>query len=215
MCEMIHQVTNTKTTDSHRHWLYKIGGVAALATGMLLLMGMISLILSVLQTSNTNGWLLLFQNNWLVKIFLLHAEISDFHADLQGLAILDIVILLMLSVICLTLSTIFTKAGRVWSFLAFALSLIAILLFVVTQVAGRSTVMLAVLINSFVVLRDKSFSKVTAYTGILASVFLFVGDLTVGNHSNVVTIFFGVGYILLTAWFFLIARILFRLDWVS
>lgn len=153
-------------------------------------------------------------DNWLVKIFILHAEFSNVHADLYGLSVLDIVVLLLVSVICLSLSTIFRKAGKVWSLIAFALSLIAILLFVVTQNAGRSTVMLAVLINSVVMLRDKSFRKVTAYTGILASVFLFVGDLTVGFHSNLITIFFGVGYLLLSVWFFLIAQILFRVDQV-
>jgi hypothetical protein len=72
--------------------------------------------------------------------------------------------------------------------------------------------MLAVLINSFVMLRDKTFSKVTIYTGILASVFLFVGDLSVGVHSNIITTLFGVGYVLLTTWFFLIAQSLFRLG---
>lgn len=84
-----------------------------------------------------------------------------------------------------------------------------------TQIAGRSTVMLAVLINSFVMFRDKTFSKATLSVGILASVLLFVGDLTVGIHSNIITILFGVGYVLLTTWFFLIAQSLLRLGRVS
>jgi hypothetical protein len=215
MCEMTYQVASTKAIYFRWNWLHKIGGVAALTTGMLLLIGMVSLIFSILQNSITNGWLLLFQNNWLVKIFILHAEFSNIHAALHGLNILDIVIMLLVSVICLSLSTTFKNASKVWSLVAFALSLIAIILFVVTQEAGRSTVMLAVLINSIVMLRDKSFSKVIASTGILASVFLFIGDLTVGIHSGLITIFFGMGYMLLTAWFFLIAQNLFRLDQVS
>jgi hypothetical protein len=99
--------------------------------------------------------------------------------------------------------------------IAFALSLIAIILFVMTQIAGRSTVMLAALINSFVMLRDKIFSKATIYVGIFASVFLFVGDLTVGIHSNIITILFGCGYVLLIMWFFLIAPGLLRVGRVS
>jgi hypothetical protein len=215
MGEMTHQVTSTETIDSRWSWLYKIGGVAALITGMLLLIGMISLIASALQPSTTNGWLLLFQNNWLVKIFILHAEFSGIHTDLHGRNLLDIIILLLVSIICLSLSTAFRKASKIWPIVAFALSLIAIILFVTTQIAGRSTVMLAVLINSFVMLRDKTFSKVTIYTGILASVFLFVGDLSVGVHSNIITTLFGVGYVLLTTWFFMIAQSLFRLGRVS
>lgn len=209
------QVTRAETIDSRRSWLCKIGGVAALITGMLLLIGMVSLIATVLQPGAANGWLLLFQNNWLVKIFILHAGFSGIHADLHGLNLLDIVILLLVGIICLSLSTAFRNASRVWSIIAFVLSLIAITLFVTTQIAGRSTVMLAVLINSFVMLRDKTFGKVTPYTGIPAGVFLFAGDLTVGIHSNTITILFGVGYVLLITWFFLTATSLFRLGRAS
>ena len=215
MNEVINQVSNVKTVDSHWGWLYKIGGVAAFITGILLLVGVMSLIASLLQLGSMNGWFSLSQNNWLVKIFILHAEFRDIHADLQGLNVLDIVILLFVSIVCFSLSTSFKHAGKVWSLIAFVLSVIAILLFVITQIAGRSTVMFAVLINSVVMLRDKTFSKVTIYTGILASIFLFVGDLTVGIHSNIITVLFSVGYLLLTIWFFLIAKHLFRLGQVS
>lgn len=209
---MIQQVLGTKTVESRWSWLHKTGGVAALVTGSLLLLGMASLIVSLLQPDTTNSPLLLFQKNWLVKIFILHAEFSGIQADLHGLNLLDVVILSLVSIICLSLSTAFKNAGKTWSIIALALSLVAIILFVVTQIAGRSTVMLAVLINSFVMLIGKTFNKVIIYMGILASVFLFVGDLTVGIHSNIITTLFGVGYPLLTIWFFLIAQSLFRLG---
>jgi len=212
---MTHQVTGSETRNSRWGWLRKIGRVSALTTGTLLLIGMISLIVSVLQPRTTNGWLSLLGNNWLVKIFILHAEFSDVHADLHGLNLLDIFILLLVSVICFSISTIFRNARKVWSLIAFVLSVIAIILFLATQIAGRSTVMLAVLIISFVMLRDKTFSKVTIYAGILASVFLFVGDLTVGIHSDIITILFCIGYVLLITWFFLIAQNLFRLGHMS
>lgn len=61
---MMQQVISTETIDSRWSWLYKIGGVAALITALFLLLGMTSLIASLLQPSTTNGWLLLFQNNW-------------------------------------------------------------------------------------------------------------------------------------------------------
>jgi len=207
---MTHQSTSNETRNPRWGWLRKIGGVSALITGTLLLTGMISLIASVLQLRITNGWLSLFENNWLVKIFILHAGFNDFHADLYGLNLLDISILLLVSVICLSISTILRNTRKVWSLIAFALSLMAIILFLVTQIAGRCTVMLAVLIISFVMLRDRTFSKATIYAGILAGVFLFTGDLTVGVHSNIITTLFSIGYVLLIIWFFLIAQTLFR-----
>jgi hypothetical protein len=215
MIEMTHQVTSSETRNSRWGWLCKIGGVSALIIGTLLLIGLMSLITSGLLHRTTIGWLSLLGNNWLVKIFILHTEFIDIYADLHGLNLLDIIILLLVSVICLSISTIFRNARKVWSLIAFALSVIAIIIFLASQIAGRSTVMLAVLIISFVMLGDITFSKVTIYMGILASVFLFVGDLTVGVHSNIITALFIIGYVLLITWFFLIAQSLFRLGHVS
>jgi hypothetical protein len=104
------------------------------------------------------------------------------------------------------LSNALKKVNKIWPLIAFALSVITIILFIVTQEAGRSTVMLSVMIFSFVMLRNRTYSKVTIFAGIIASVLLFVGDLTVGVHSNIITILFGIGYVLLTIWFLLITR---------
>ncbi len=209
---MMNKVTSSETRNDRWGCLRKIGAVSALISGILLFVGMISQIASVLRSETASGWLSLIPNNWLVKIFILHAGFSDVHADLHGLNLLDIFILSLVSVICFSISTIFRNTRRVWSLVAFALSVIAIILFLATQNAGRSTVMLTVLIISFVMLRDKTFSNVIVYTGIPASVFLFVGDLTVGIHSDIITTLFSIGYVLLITWFFLIARGLFRLG---
>ena len=210
---MTDQDTSTKTVDSCWSWLYKVSGTAALIAGMLLLIGMISLIASVLQASPINGRLSLFQNNWLIVIFKLHAEFSGIHADLlHGLNLLDIIFLALVGFISFSLSTVFRKASKTWLLIAFALSLTGIILFITTQTAGRSTVMLVVLIISFVMLSNEIFKKVTIYAGILAGIFLFVGDLSVGIHSNIITILFGVGYLLLITWFFLIAQSLYWLG---
>jgi len=210
----MNRFTSTKTPDSRWSWLYKVGGAAALLAGMLLLIGMISLIISALQPGTTSGWL--FRDNWLIVIFKLHAEFSGIQPGLlHGLNLLDVMILALVGLVSLSLSTAFRKAGKTWSLIAFALSMIGIVLFIGTQIAGRSTVMLAVLIISFVMLRNETFSRLAIYSGILGSVFLFVGDLSVGVHSNLITFLFGVGYVLLITWFFLIAQSLIRLGRVS
>lgn len=215
MSEMTSQAASIQALASRWSWLWKIGEVVALITGTLLLIGVIGLIITILQPSLENGWLSILQNNWLIKIFTLHADFRGAHADLYGLNYLDVVLLLLVSIIFLSLSTTFRNTRKVLSLVAFALSVIAIILFLATRIAGRSTVMLAVLINSLVMLRDKTFPKAIIYLGILASVLLFVGDLTVGIHSNIITILFGIGYVLLTIWFFLIAQTLFRLAHMS
>jgi len=213
---MMNQVTNTETADSRLSWIYKISGVAALITGILFLIAMIGLITEVLQPSITNGWLSPFENNWLIVIFKLHAGSLDIHDDpLHGLNLIDIAILALVGTLCFGLRAALGKASKIWSSVAFALSLITIILFIATHIAGRSTVMLSVLIFSFVMLRNNIFGKATIYAGILAGIFLFVGDLTVGVHSNIITILFSIGYVLLITWFFLIAQSLFRLGGTS
>lgn len=209
---MANQVMEAQAAESNWSWLRKTGGASALMAGMLLLTGMISLSVSVLLPGIANGWLSRFQNNWLIVIFKLHAEFSAVDVNLHSLNLLDVVILALVSILCLSLSTVFRKASRAWSLVAFALSLAAIILYIATQNAGRSTVMLVALIISVAMLGNRMFSKIMIYTGILASLFLFAGDLTVGIRSNIITILFGVGYVLLIVWFFLIALTLFRLG---
>lgn len=192
-------------------WISRIGGASAFIAATLLLLGMIRATISALHPVSSHGWFLLLPDNWLVLIFKLHAGFSGVNSGLlRGLSLLDIGMLACVGIICLCLSISFTKAGKIWTLVAFALSIAAIILFIVTQNAGRSTVMLAVLIVSIVMLKNKFVSNVTAYAGICASIFLFVGDLTVGIHSNIITVMFGVGYLLLTVWLFLIAGRLFR-----
>jgi len=209
---MTGQAVNTNPEPSRWGWLYKISAAAAVIAGTLLLIGLAGLIASTLQTGAKNGWPLL-ENNWLVLIFKLHAEFSDVQAEmLHRLNLLDMVFLVILGLIGLSLSTVFSKARRVWLWVASALSLVGILLFIATQTAGRSTVMLVVFILSLVMLGNELFSKAIIYSGILASILLLVGDVTVGIHSSVITVLFGVGYVLLISWFFLVAQVFFRLG---
>ncbi len=171
------------------------------------MIALISLIAAVLLPGATSGWLSGFENNWLVVIFKLHAGWLDIRDDpLHGLNLIDIAVLALVGTICFGLYTALRDASKIWSLIAFALSLMTIVLYIATQLAGRSTVMLSVLIFSFVMLRNKIFNTATIYAGIFAGVFLFTGDLSVGIHSDLITILFGIGYVLLAIWFFLVGQ---------
>jgi len=190
-----------------------LSGATTLTVGILFIISAISFIISGILAETNSGWYSTLQNNWLIIIFKLHAGLINVQDNpLHGLNLLDIMILVLFSITCLGLYINLRKYSKIWSLISLTLSLITIILFLKTQIAGRSTVMLSVLIFSIVMIRYKIYSKVTIYMGIPASVFLFAGDLTVGIHSNFITIFFGIGYILLTLWFFLIARTLLGLG---
>lgn len=189
-----------------RNNLYKVGRAIALILGILFVISAISFIISTNWIDSKGSWFSLFQSNWLIVIFKLHSGLINIQDNpLLGLNILDLIILVLFCLMSFGLYNVLKKANNVWPLIAFALSVITIILFIVTQIAGRSTVMLSVLIFSLVMLKNKTFNKATIYMGILASVFLFAGDLTVGIQSNIITGLFGIGYILLTIWFFLIA----------
>ena len=190
--------------------VYLLCGVTTLLLGILFIVPAIRFIIPTIFAGTNSGWFTALQNNWLIIIFKLHAGLINIQDDpLRGFNLLDIIILVAFSITCIGLYFNLRKSSRIWSLVAFAFMWIAIILFAITQIAGRSTVMLSVLIFSLIMIKDKNYSKVTIYTGIIASVFLFAGDLTVDIHSNFITILFSIGYVLLTLWFFLISRTLF------
>jgi hypothetical protein len=64
-------------------------------------------------------------------------------------------------------------------------------------------------------LRSNTFSKLTAYMGIVASVLLFfAGDIAtaVFSSSGVVALFIAIGYMLWMVWFLLVSQKLYQLG---
>lgn len=205
---MTQQVADPKAKELHSNWLYRVSAVAALIVGGFLSAALIELTVTVHQPAITSGWPSLLQDNWLILIFKLHAGFDGVRSDvLHGLNLLDVVILALVGAMCFGLYAALRDTSKIWISIASALPFIGLILFSVTKIAGRSSVMGAALIISLVMLRNNIFNKVTAYVGILASVLLLAGDFSVGiPHSTMIAALFGIGYVLLTAWFFLVGR---------
>jgi len=210
----MNQVIDDETADSRWKSLYKVGGAAALILGVLFLIAIISLIITSLQPGTKNGWFMLFQNNWLVVFFKLNAGFSMVQADLlHVLNLMDIAIMALVATMFLGLYAALKRTSKIWFTIASSLPFLGIVLFIATQTAGRSGVMVAALIISVVMLRSNIFSKVTAYVGILANTLLLVGDISTAiSYSNTMAILIGIGYMLLMTWFFLIGRRIFQMG---
>jgi hypothetical protein len=203
----------SETARARWNWIYILSGASSLIAGAFFLIAVIDLLL-VLQQGAIQGWLSSFQDNWLVIIFKLHAGFGNVQIGrLHILNFLDIAILALVGVTMLGLYVALKCASKIGSLIAAAQPFLGIVLFIVTKNAGRSSVMGAVVVISLVMLQNNIFNKVTAYMGILAGVLLLVGDFSAGIlHSDIITIFFSIGYALMITWFFLVARNLLKIS---
>ncbi len=211
----MNQVTDAEPTDFRWNWLYRVSGMAALILGVLFLLAMISIIAADLRPSTMNVRFSLLQNNWLVVLFKLNAGFDGVQFDqLYGLNPLDIAIMALVATMYLGLYVALRQTNKIWSTIAAVVPFLGIVLFIATKIAGRSGVMVAGLVISFVMLWSNIFGKVIVFVGILADVFLLVGDFgtAFNSHSNIIATLVGIGYVLLMMWFFLTGRRLFELG---
>jgi hypothetical protein len=121
-----------------------------------------------------------------------------FQANLSVINIIDITIMALFCALFLGLYTTLKKTSRIWSLTATALPFLGIPIFLATATAGRSTLLIAALIISIVMLRSNTFSKLTAYIGIVASVLLFfAGDIAtaVFSPSAIIALIIAIEYV--------------------
>ena len=204
--------SNAGTAGSRWNWLYRFSGAAAFTVGVLFLTAVIDFVRAGPQPVTPNGWLPSFQNNWLAIIFKLQAGFIGGQPDpLYGLNLLDLAILALVGMSYAGLYAALRRTSKVWSMIALAQPFLGIVLFMTTKTAGRCGVMGAGLVISAVMLRSKLFNRLFAYTGLLSGVLLLAGDLGAGMApSYFLATLTGIGYLLLVAWFFLVAGRLFQ-----
>jgi hypothetical protein len=206
------QIADVENAGAIGKGLYRVGAVAALLVLTLFLIGVIGIITESLQLTPADGWFTQLQNNWLVGIFKLSIGVQS---SLHAVNLLDLVIMTLFCTMSLAFYVALKPASKIWSLIAAILPFLGIPLFLITGTMGRSNLLMGGLVVSVVMLRSKVFSKLTAYTGIAASVLLFfLGDIatTIFSTSYVIAAFIVVGYVLWMLWFSLIAQRLFQLG---
>jgi hypothetical protein len=96
--------------------------------------------------------------------------------------------------------------------IAISLIILGVIIFLITQLAGRSVFMASGLIISIVLLSKATQYNVAGMTGIISNTLLLFGDFTVGTSLKIIPVLFGLGYILEIIWIFMIAFILIRVK---
>ena len=201
-------------TPSGQDRLYRLSGTAAGLAGALLLAACVELI----ARGAVKGLATPMLENWLVVIFKIHAGLGGLQIDkLQTFNFLDAGILAIVAVMYVGLYASLRGTSRIWSVIALIQPFLGIALFVATKSAGRSSIMGAGLVISAVMMRGGMFNKAIGLAGLLASALLLAGDLSAGAipPSGLVAALFGIGYMLLIAWLFLVGRRLFQAGGLS
>jgi hypothetical protein len=184
------------------------GIIISIALGIILTVAAICLIISVIWTDKDLKLVSFISNNWLLKIFKLQAHIINNHDILIGINLYDIAILLLFSLVCLALFEKFKFQYKFWFLISISLLVLGLVVFIMTNLAGRSAFMASGLIISFLFFSNIINSKVVGFTGIIANVLLLTADFTVNTNIKIIPFLFGVGYILYIVWIFMIARII-------
>ena len=143
-----------------------------------------------------------------MTIFKIQAKIINNPDSLFGINLYDIGIIFLYILVCLALFEKFKYQYKLWFLISISLLVLGLVIFIITNLAGRSTFMLVGLIISSIFFLKTSQNKIAGLTGIIANILLLTADFTVGANIKIITFLFGVGYLLLIIWIFMIARIL-------
>jgi hypothetical protein len=226
----LNQVPDAETTDSRWHWLYKIGGVAALISVVIIPISIVAYfvwppfpddILVVIQEDRLAGlmsldFLYLLSNFFAIPLFLvLYVTLKRVSESFSAIALalgfvglLSLVLsrpILEMFAISDQYAAATTDAQRA-IYLAAGEAVLALFhgtAFNVHYLLGSASL----LISSFLMLRSDIFGKRTAYVGIVTNIVVF--GLYVPKIGVYISLLSVVGYLI---WYILIARRLFQLG---
>jgi hypothetical protein len=123
---------------------------------------------------------------------------------LHGIWLTDMVILALTAIMGVGLWFILKSTSMAWSIVGMALPILGIIIYIITQLAGRSSVMGAVLAFSLIALWSSGLGRLAPYIGILAAALLLLGDFTEPLHSKLIAVLIATGFVLFTVWFVLV-----------
>ncbi len=200
--------TITEITESIQKYIYGVGGTAALILAVIFFTAIIELM---------TGSFELFQNNFIIRLIKLHAEFNEgLDESLQVINLLDIIIIALIGTIALTLYPTLRRVNKTLAIITIIQPFLGMMLFIITQQVGRTTVFSTVLTISAIMLWTDIFNKSTAYLGILATVLLLVADISfLLLYSELMAIIMSIGYLLFIPWCFLISIRLYQLVYLN
>ena len=200
----------TVKVNSFYNALFKYGAFASITILAILVITLISQLLSFLFTDNI---LFTFFDNWLTRILKLSFGLSKDNLLLYSFNPFDFIILILTGFIIYAISFTFNKTRKVVSLFASAMLFVGIIILIITHLAGRSSLMASVLICSICMINNRHFNNFIVISGILSGILLLLGDITLGVLISLfISILFLFGYLILILWYFLVAKVLYKVK---
>jgi hypothetical protein len=183
----------------------RIAGIAGIVCSLLLVTAFVTVVIRGVNSSIPSSGFGGVLSNWLVTLFKLHYGVDGItNGMLRGVALPDVVILLLTTAVGVGLWFVLKSTSIAWSLVGMVLLVLGLILFIATQLTGRSVVMATVLVFALIILWSPGFSRMAPFIGIVAAVLLLLGDFTESLHSKVIALLIVVGYVFLIAWYMLI-----------
>jgi len=197
------------TNDTFR----KTGIILSITLGLIFLTAAIFTCLSQIWPGMESKLISQISSNWLITIYKLHSKTINIETDpLTGVNLYDIIILTLFILICICLLITNKNQNRVWFLTSISLLFLGIIIFLITKIAGRSSFMAAGLIISTILLTKGFNYKIEGSIGLIANLLLILGDFSVGTNLKLISVLFGLGYVIMIIWIFLIAGIFIQTE---
>jgi hypothetical protein len=202
---MVNSAAVVSSVPAGVQMICRLAGAAAIACSFIVLGGVVAVLIRGLQGNFANGDLGTLGNNWLVTLFRLHFGVDGLTNELlHGIRLIDMLILALTAATGIGLWFALKSTSSIWSVVGMALPFVGIILYILTQLAGRSAVMAAVLAFAVIAFWSPGFGRIAPCIGLLAGALLLLGDLTEPLHSKVIAWIIAAGYVLLAVWFVLV-----------
>jgi len=205
---MLQHLTAKILKNMTAYKLRKAGIILSITLGIIFTAAAICLAITIIWPENDLKVISLISNNWLMTIFKIQAAILLNNDSLFGVNLYDIGIIVLFIFVCLSLFKKTKYQHKVWFLVAISLLVVGIAIFIATNLSGRSAFMTSGLVIAALFFSKIIQNKIAGLIGIIANLLLLAGDFTVGANIKIIPYLFGVGYLLLIIWMFMIARIL-------
>ena len=174
--------------------LSRVGGIAAVSTDAILLIGLAGL---AIQQQG------LGVRNWLIVLFQMNSGVGSLPSDpLRIFNPIDVAVLALVGLTFLGLWPTLSRRHRIWTGIGIAMPFAGIAVLFITGEWGRSAVMGAGLIVAVVMLVSQHNQKWLAITGLSANGLLLISDLGTGLLPGaLLTVPISAGYLVLMSWY--------------